>query len=146
MAAKRVEIEIEIAASPEQVWSVLTDLARWGEWNRIMPAIKGTLAEGSRVDLELALPGRRSAYQKPRITRVSPNQELRWYDQVLHPWIFASEHWFHLEATSRGCLVRHGEQFDGILTALMGTKTLDQTRRIFALMNRDLKDRVESLR
>ena len=134
-----------ISASPEQVWSVLTDFEKWSQWNRIMPGFKGELAEGSRVELKLALPGRRTAYQKPYLIRVATAQELRWYDRVISPKIFASEHWFQLEATASGCRVRHGEQFAGFLSAWMGKKTIGETKRLFELMNRDLKQRIEDL-
>ena len=142
---KQVETKIEIGANPEAVWAVLSEFERWPEWNRLMPAIEGPLVEGERVELELALPGRRSVYQKPRITCISPNRELRWYDQVILPQIFSSEHWFRLEPKGSKCVVRHGERFDGLLSIFMGRKTLDQTRQVFALMNRDLKERVEGL-
>lgn len=142
---KWIETEVEIAASPEQVWAVLTDFSKWSQWNRVMPAIEGEPVEGSRVELELALPGRRSSYQRPYLMRVAPNHELRWFDQVVIPRIFVSEHWFRLEAAPQGCVVRHGEQFAGLLSIFMGKKSLQQTERIFALINRDLKERVEEL-
>ena len=142
---KTIEAEILIGASPEQVWSVLTDFEKWPQWNRIMPGIVGELVEGTRVSLKLALPGRRTSYQKPYLTRVAANQELRWYEKVISSKIFASEHWYHLEATANGCRVRQGEQFDGFLSAMMGKKTLVETERLFMLMNRDLKERVEEL-
>jgi hypothetical protein len=140
---KMIEAETLIEASPEQVWSVLADFEKWPQWNRIMPGIEGELEEGARVKLTLALPGRRTSYQKPLLTRVTTNQELRWYEKVISVNIFASEHWFRLEATTNGCRVRHGEQFDGFLSAMMGKKTLAETERLFTLMNRDLKERVE---
>ena len=142
---KTIEAEILIGASPEQVWSVLVNFEKWPQWNRIMPGIEGELVEGTRVKLTLALPGRRTSYQKPLLTRVTTNQELRWYEKVISVKIFASEHWFHLEATTNGCRVRQGEQFDGFLSAMMGKKTLKETERLFTLMNRDLKERVEEL-
>jgi len=142
---KRVESEIEVSASPEQVWSVLTDFRKWPQWNRVMPGLEGELVEGGRVELKLAVPGRRTSWQKPRLVRVAENRELRWHDQVLHPKVFVSEHWFELEPTPNGCRVRHGERFAGWLTVFMGKKTLEKTARIFALMNRDLKQRVEDV-
>ncbi|MCY4497392.1 MAG: hypothetical protein OXC14_08920, partial [Rhodospirillaceae bacterium] len=62
-----------------------------------------------------------------------------------YPKVFVSEHWFELEPTPNGCRVRHGERFAGWLTVFMGKKTLEKTARIFALMNRDLKQRVEDV-
>jgi uncharacterized protein YndB with AHSA1/START domain len=44
-----VEAEIEIAAPPEAVWEVLTDLARWPSWNPDVKSMsfEGAVAEGS---------------------------------------------------------------------------------------------------
>lgn len=140
---KRVDSEIEIPASPEQVWSVLADIRNWPRWNRVMPRLEGELAEGRVVELELAVPGRRTSRRKPRLVRVADNRELRWRDQVLARQVFASEHWFTLEPTPGGCRVRHGEQIGGWLAVFMGRKTLEQTARVLDLMNRDLKRRVE---
>ncbi len=142
---KRVDSEIEISASPEQVWSVLVDFPRWRQWNRVMPALEGEPVEGDRVELELAVPGRRSSRRKPRLVRVADNRELRWRDQVLARRVFVSEHWFTLEPAPCGCRVRHGERFAGWLALFIGGKTLEKTAQVFALMNHDLKQRVEDV-
>jgi len=141
---KRVEATVQIAASPEQVWAVLTDSSSWPKWNRVMPGLEGELTEGNQVKLKLALPGRRTSWQKPRLTRVATNRELRWYDQVVHPQIFVCEHWLTLYETRNGCRVNHGEQFAGWLSVFMGSKTLKQTEQVLDLVNRDLKQWVEN--
>tara|TARA_B100000686_G_C16520809_1_gene827114 strand:- start:435 stop:869 length:435 start_codon:yes stop_codon:yes gene_type:complete len=143
---KRVEASLHIAASPDQVWAVIIDFAKWSQWNRVMPRLEGHPTEGNQVELQLALPGRRLSRQKPCLTRVITNQELRWYDQVFHPKLFASEHWITLNETHNGCRVNHGEEFSGWLSTFMGRKTLKQTKKIFDLMNRDLNQRVEDLK
>ncbi len=122
---------------------MLADFREWPRWNRVMPGLEGEPVEGGRVELKLAVPGRRTSRQTPRLVRVAENRELRWYDQVLSPRVFASEHWFALEPAPGGCRVRHGERFAGWLAVFMGRKTLEKTAQVLALMNRDLKQRVE---
>ena len=40
---------IEIAAPPEQVWAVLTDLASYPQWNPLFRKVSGQLSPGSRI-------------------------------------------------------------------------------------------------
>jgi uncharacterized protein YndB with AHSA1/START domain len=45
---KQLRTEIEIAASAEHVWRELTDLAKYAEWNPLLPAASGEVREGAR--------------------------------------------------------------------------------------------------
>ncbi len=42
---KELASSIDINASPEEVWSVLTDFAKFPDWNPFMRWIKGDLSE-----------------------------------------------------------------------------------------------------
>jgi uncharacterized protein YndB with AHSA1/START domain len=44
--ATTIRAEIEIDAPIEQVWAVLSDLPRYGEWNPFTPRVDGHLAVG----------------------------------------------------------------------------------------------------
>lgn len=46
----------EINATADRVWSVLTNLERYAEWNPQIPRISGALKKGSQISLRLALP------------------------------------------------------------------------------------------
>jgi uncharacterized protein YndB with AHSA1/START domain len=39
---------VDIDATPERVWQVLTDLPAYAEWNPFITRAEGTFAEGSR--------------------------------------------------------------------------------------------------
>jgi len=43
---REVRTEIEIAASASSVWQVLTDFARYSEWNPFISCISGELVDG----------------------------------------------------------------------------------------------------
>lgn len=43
--------EIIIEATPEQVWSVLTDTERYGDWNDIIVKIDGKIQDQGKVDV-----------------------------------------------------------------------------------------------
>ena len=50
-----VKAEIEIDASPEDVFDILTDLARYPEWNPFTPRIDSTLEMGEPVRMQVRL-------------------------------------------------------------------------------------------
>ena len=49
--ASRYHVERRIDASPEKVWSILTDAARYRDWNRSVVRIEGRIAAGEAISL-----------------------------------------------------------------------------------------------
>ena len=46
---KVLESSIDINSSPEQVWAVLTDFARFADWNPFITSIEGSPDRGTRL-------------------------------------------------------------------------------------------------
>mgnify|MGYP001828846700 FL=1 len=65
---RRIETEVDIAASPETVWEVLTDLDRYEEWNPFVTSSKGRVAVGETLRNRLEPPGGRAMTFTPRVT------------------------------------------------------------------------------
>ena len=63
---------IDIDATPQEVWDVLTDFASYGEWSTFTAA-EGTAHVGSR--LTMRMPGMTF---RPTVTVATPGQQLRW--------------------------------------------------------------------
>lgn len=58
--------EIDIDATTDEVWRVLSDLAAYGDWSPFTPWAAGTLALGERLAVRLEPPdGERSAFGPP---------------------------------------------------------------------------------
>lgn len=55
MARRTFRAEIEIEASASEVWAVLVDLPRYGEWNPFTVSMKSTLAVGSPIDMRVRM-------------------------------------------------------------------------------------------
>src|SRR5918995_1730672 len=55
---KQLQAEVEVQASPERVWEVLTDFAAYPDWNPFIVQAGGRAAPGSRLELRMRLPGR----------------------------------------------------------------------------------------
>ena len=78
MTAALIEESIDIDATPEQVWSVISDLKRMGEWS---PQCKKMIIRGGTVGLgtKTININRRGPLVWPttsKVVRFTPNQEL----------------------------------------------------------------------
>jgi hypothetical protein len=140
---KELESTIEIEASSEQVWAILTDLERYPEWNPFIRRIEGSLIVGSQLEVRIKPPGRSETVFRPTIISVIPNRQLRWLGHLGMPKIFDGEHKMLIEPMGTG-LVRfvQNETFHGLLVPLSGG-VLSDTLRGFKEMNNALKERIE---
>ena len=50
-----IEHHLEVDAPAERVWEVITDLARYGEWNPFVRACRSTLKPGDPLEMEVKL-------------------------------------------------------------------------------------------
>ena len=139
---KTIETRVKIAATPEQVWAVLTDTARFAEWNPFIRELSGELAVGSRLDVQIQPPRAKGMHFRPRITALTPNRELRWLGSLGIRGLFDGEHSFRLDPLPfGGTLCMHAETFRGLLVPFT-TGMLANTQAGFEEMNRALRDRV----
>jgi hypothetical protein len=135
--------EIEVDASPERVWVVVTDFAAYPDWNPFIRRISGELREGGRLEVQIQPPGARASTFKPTVRAVETNRELRWLGRLLVPGIFDGEHSLRIEPLESGrSLFVQSERFSGVLVGLV-KGILAKTDAGFGQMNAALKARVE---
>jgi hypothetical protein len=140
---REIHTEIEIDATPERVWRVLTDLPSYAGWNPFVTRAAGELKEGARIEIFVQVPDYRGMRFKPRVLRVEPQRELRWLGTLPLPGLFNGEHIFRIEPAGDGrSRFLHGEKFTGLLIPFMGG-VLEKTRRGYEMMNAALKARAE---
>jgi hypothetical protein len=140
---REISHTIHIDASPEDVWSVMTDTAAFPAWNPFIRKLDGELRVGARLSVTVQPPGRRSSSFRPTVLAADPPCALRWLGRVLIPGLFDGEHSLLIEATTGGgSRFTQAERFSGILVRLVGG-TLDSTEVGFQQMNEALKARVE---
>ncbi|MDF0676621.1 MAG: SRPBCC domain-containing protein [Nitrospira sp.] len=139
-----IKTTIAIAATPEQVWSVLLDFARYPEWNPFVRSIEGQPSEGSSIKITLSSQGGKPMIFKPIVLRHNPGREFRWKGRLLLPGIFDGEHYFCLSADREGSTqLMHGERFNGLLVPLLRGALDRDTKARFEAMNTALKHRIE---
>lgn len=113
---KQIRNEIEIAASPEQVWQRLIDVSRYGEWNPFLIRVEGQVKAGLQLELTMAPPGEALRQKKVLITTMEPKHEFSWKGTKAHPLILSGLNRFMLSPLdgNRTRLIQE-ETFSGLL-------------------------------
>jgi hypothetical protein len=142
---KEIHTEIEINASAEKVWRVLTDFAAYPEWNPFVRRVNGEVSVGARPHVYIQPPGGRGMSFRPTVLAADPGRELRWLGHLWLPGLFDGEHSFLIEPLGdRRVRFIHREVFRGVLIPLLSKMLDGNIRRGYEEMNRALKIRVES--
>ncbi|MBN1561834.1 SRPBCC domain-containing protein [candidate division KSB1 bacterium] len=141
---KELFTEIEINASSDKVWAILTDFESYPQWNPFVREIKGNVQVGKRIQAVLQPPNKKGLTFRPQIIKLVPRREFRWYGVLGFRGLFDGEHIFELHP-SQAHKVRfvHREVFKGILVPLILKYVGSNTREGFEQMNRALKERCE---
>ena len=142
---KELRSEIEIEASAERVWRVLTDFDAYPEWNPFIRRVSGRPEVEERLVVRMRPSGTRGMTFRPTVMKVVPNRELRWLGHLLVPGIFDGQHIFEIEELERA-RVRfvQREVFKGLLVPLLARNLDRDTQRGFEEMNRALRERAET--
>jgi hypothetical protein len=143
---KELHSRIEINASEERVWEILTDFASYPQWNPFIRRISGDLEVGERLEVRLEPPDSRGITLRPTVLSAEPNRQLRWVGHLLVPGLFDGEHSLATEPLeqNRVRFVQH-EVFKGVLVRLLARSLDTNTLRGFEEMNEALKERAEAI-
>ena len=141
---KELRTEIEIEASAERVWQLITDFSRFPQWNPFMRRVAGEPRMGARLEVYLQPSGARGMTFRPTVLNAEPKRELRWIGHLVMPGLFDGEHILAIESLSanRVRFVQR-EIFTGLLVPLLARMLDIDTRRGFEEMNQALKARAE---
>lgn len=136
--------EVYIAASPEQVWSVLTDFPAYPEWNPFTSSVETSLEPGTPVKMRVHLSPPKSIMQTETVEWAKPGEEIAW-GIVSMPWLLRARRTQRIRPEGEGCVYQTWDEFSGLarplVIALMGKKM----ERGFNDVARALKQRCESL-
>ena len=103
----------QIAAPPESVWDVLSDLAAWPTWNRDVRSVtfQGPLAPGSEFRWKA---GRSSLVSTLQV--VEPPREIGWTGVTMG---IHAVHVFRFEPDGGGTMARSEESWRGLIPSLL---------------------------
>jgi hypothetical protein len=144
---KQLDNEIEINASAERVWHLLTDFAQFPQWNPFIQRVSGEPTTGARLDVTIQPSGAHATTIRPIVLKAEPNRELRWRGQWLTHGLLDDEHIFTIEPLDKGRVrFTQREIFTGIFSSFAAHRRNLDTRRGFREMGQALKLRAEQPR
>ena len=132
----------QIAASPEQVWAILADLASYPQWNPLFREASGQLSAGNKITLKSTHPvNGRTMTVKASVLTAQPARELRWRSSL--PGLMTGEHSFTLTPAEGGTRLVQTEIYTGLL-ARFSAKTTSSFQASFQALNDAIKHRAEN--
>lgn len=142
--AKEITSSIIINASPEKVWTVLTNFNDYPNWNPFIKSITGNVAVGNKIKARMEPPNARGMNFTPKVLAFDENKEFRWLGHLLFPGLFDGEHQFKLIDNGNGTTTFiQSEKFKGILVPLFKKMLEINTLDGFNQMNEKLKEIAE---
>lgn len=141
---REIRTSIEINASPEKVWRILTDFEKYPEWNPFIKSLTGKVEEGKKLRVTIHPPQSKAMSFKPICLKLDVNKELRWLGHLGIPGLFDGEHIFELTKSDSGnTLFTQRENFKGLLVPLLWKQLDTHTRKGFEMMNEKIKELAE---
>lgn len=136
-----VATTIDISASPEQVWEVLSDFPTYGEWSNFS-RIDGTAELGNKLKMRMA-----GFWFTSTVTTLAEGRELQWSAHLISSGAFLGEHNFTLNRLANGTTrLINTETFSGaLIRPLEGFFAKNHNDGGYAAFNRALKSRVERI-
>jgi hypothetical protein len=142
--AKEIKTEILINATPEKVWTILTNFDNYPNWNPFIKSIKGEVKVGRKITARIEPPEAKGMTFKPRVLVLETNKELRWLGHLLFAGLFDGEHKFEIIDNGNGTTTfKQSEKLKGILVPFFKKQIDNNTKRGFEAMNVKLKELAE---
>ncbi|HYG28784.1 MAG TPA: SRPBCC domain-containing protein [Allosphingosinicella sp.] len=138
----RIVTEALLPHPRERVWAVLTDFARYPEWNPLVLEAEGEPAAGARLRLLIARPDGSGRHDRlsARIVELERGARLAWRGSI--PLLFTGRHWFALADAPSGTLFRHGEDMSGLFPLIGGARMAARYRPGYDRFNAALAARL----
>ena len=133
--------EITIEATPEEVWSVLTDAPGYAAWNSLLVPVGGDFSEGAEVEYQMTQPNGKQSTMKSRVTKVVALEVLGQRAGI--PGVLTADHTWRLEPTQGGTRVVQHEVDNGVAMLFWDSSWVQPT---YERVNLALKRRVEHLK
>lgn len=134
--------ETEISASPETIWGILTDGAKFTEWDKQMISLSGKIAPGEKLTIYTKL-----APNRPfniMVTTFEPNKKMVW-GSGMPMGLFKGERTFTLTPAGNGkTKFSTREEFSGLLLPLFG-RMIPDLNPVFAEFVASVKKRAEGV-
>jgi hypothetical protein len=138
--ATQITTSIRIHATPQKVWSVLTNFEHYPQWNPFITSISGTPEIGQKITARMEPPEAKGMTFTPVVLQYQLNRLFSWKGKLLVKGLFDGEHIFELIDNHDGTTTFiQSEKFNGILVPLFYKMIHQNTVNGFKQMNEQLK-------
>ena len=138
--SKSVHHEIMIDASPEKVWSVLTDTDNYDSWNPVMKLLEGTVQEGNKVLYQFTQDAENISEIPSKVKSVKANRLLNQGGGM--PFVITFDHRYILEENGEQTKLIIHEDYKGLYVHFWNPAPVQEA---YQRLNEAIKERVESL-
>jgi hypothetical protein len=136
---KSYEVAETIDASPDEVWAVVEDIARYPDWDSGVERVEGRLAQGEKIKVySEANPGRAFPVT---VTELTPGRGMTW-SGGMPLGLFKGVRTYRLAAEGGGTRFTMREEYTGPLLPLIW-RTMPDLQPSFDKFARGLKARAE---
>jgi uncharacterized protein YndB with AHSA1/START domain len=119
---KAFAVKTSIRATPERIWSLLTDAAGYTRWNHTVEKVEGKIALGERVTVRPKInPGRAFPV---KVTEFETPRRMVWTGGM-PLGLFKGERTFTLTPGSKGVEFSMREEYTGLMAPLIGRSIPD---------------------
>ena len=126
---------IQIDATPQQVWAVLTDRAAYPRWNPFIISSTGQLKAGATLTNRMHDATGNTTFT-PVVQVVEPGRELRWLGRVGPGFLFDGQHTFTITRLGPDrVLFTQREDFTGVAVPFYEGHLHADTLPMFRAMN-----------
>lgn len=129
-------------APPERVWSVLTDLESYPEWNPFFVNADGKLRVGESLEVTMQPVGKDQQSFSPEVLMLEPGRKLVWQGRLGIPWLFDGTHTFSIERI--GAHTVRFTQHEDFAGAFVPFVSFEPYHQGWERMNAALKRRAEA--
>ena len=139
--------EIEINATPEEVWNVLTDWKKLAEWSSSFVGISvDKLVKGESFKVYFKNPINEEVLEFERVcTEYEEGKKFGWSGELTSHG-FTDNHIFTLEPTESGStLFKQEDGIHGRYSMLVNLLTKGHMKSMYEKFDKQLKNRVESI-
>ncbi len=141
-----IRTEIEIDAPIDVVWHVLTDLARYPEWNPFTVQMDSSLKLGAPVRMRVAMRENWKLRQTEYVSAYEVQRKLCWKMKTLPAFVLGAERCQHLQALEgQRTHYVNADEFRGLLTPLVMMIFGRDVERGFQGVAEALKHRAEQV-
>src|SRR6266511_1598566 len=139
---KQLRTQIDIQASPERVWQVLTDFGAYSQWNPFMVQASGRAAQGERITIRMRPEGGRAMTFRPTVREAAARRRRSWLGHLVLPGRFGGEHSLTTEPLGEGRVrLPPPQECRCVLAPLLATSLGRRTLPAFDHLNPALKRR-----